>query len=64
MIIAVVIFVVGSAIQAGAVSIGMLFVGEFGRLISEMGKRLMKGRSSNCRLGGGDVDDGHPVVYF
>lgn len=29
MIIAVVIFVVGSAIQAGAVSIGMLFVGEF-----------------------------------
>ncbi len=29
MIIAVVIFVVGSSIQAGAVSIGMLFVGEF-----------------------------------
>ena len=28
MIIAVVIFVVGSAIQAGAVSIGMLFAGE------------------------------------
>jgi hypothetical protein len=28
MIIAVIIFVVGSAIQAGAVSIGMLFVGE------------------------------------
>jgi MFS family permease len=33
MIIAVVIFVIGSAIQAGAVSIGMLFVGEFDRLI-------------------------------
>ena len=21
-------------------------------------------RSSNCRFSGGDVDDGHPVVYF
>ena len=28
MIIAVIIFVVGSSIQAGAVSIGMLFVGK------------------------------------
>jgi hypothetical protein len=28
MIVAVVIFVVGSAIQAGAVNIGMLFTGE------------------------------------
>jgi hypothetical protein len=43
MIIAVVIFVVGSAIQAGAVSIGMLFVGEFhgmkfGSLLSDVAK--------------------------
>jgi hypothetical protein len=43
MIIAVVIFVVGSAIQAGAVSIGMLFVGEFrgmkiGGLLSDVAK--------------------------
>ena len=30
MIIAVIIFVVGSSIQAGAVSIGMLFFGKFG----------------------------------
>jgi MFS family permease len=29
MIIAVIIFVAGSSIQAGAVSTGMLFVGEF-----------------------------------
>jgi hypothetical protein len=35
MIIAVIIFVVGSSIQAGAVSIGMLFVGK-----SDIIKRL------------------------
>jgi hypothetical protein len=64
MIFAVAIFVVGSAIQAGAVNTAMLFTGESNGTRTWDFSFLTGFRKSYCRIRGGDVGYGHPAVYL
>lgn len=64
--LAVVIFVIGSAIQCGAVNIPMLFTGRFKLHIRNIATWLIVSidRPSNCRTGRGNVDHGRSLVYL
>lgn len=63
MMLAVAIFVVGSAVQAGAINIAMLFVGKK-PFKHKIWTHLTARRKINCWLGSGDVDNGHSTLYF
>jgi hypothetical protein len=63
MIGAVVIFVVGSAIQAGAINIAMLFVGK----LDEMPRGsliLIIIRAKHCWICCGNAYNGHSLVHL
>jgi hypothetical protein len=61
--LAVVIFVIGSAIQCGAVTIPMLFAGMFQHL-QDTSEYLIACRESYRRSGGWSVDHGGAFVHF
>lgn len=61
--IAVVIFVIGSAIQCGAVTIPMLFAGML-QYLQDTSEYLIACRESHRRSGGWSVDHGGAFVHF
>lgn len=63
MIYAVIIFVVGSSIQAGAINIAMLFLGRCEGGFPNASS-LSSPRQDYCWIRCRNVDDGHSIVHF
>ena len=64
MIIAVVIFVVGSTIHAGAVNIAMLFIGESLVFPTKYLEAKSFARTCDRWTGRGNAHHGHPSLHF
>jgi hypothetical protein len=63
MVYAVVIFIIGSSIQAGAVNIAMLFLGKLDEILYTV-LALSYARTNCCWNCGWHVNDGYSPLYF